>query len=71
MATELTEYEKATWIRFLAAETRTDFTGVKAQRILTHTLDGVAEEPDGWCDCRHHREAVRVICRLVWRKPPE
>lgn len=67
----LTRIERAVWLRFLAYETRTDATAVRAQGVLTRTLDGVAEEDGGWCACPDHEEAVAHVLKFVWRKPPE
>lgn len=66
----LTRLERAVWLRTLAAETRTDVLGARAQGVLVRTLDGVAEEGGGWCACPDHEEAVAHLLTFMWREPP-
>jgi hypothetical protein len=69
---ELTRKEKATWVRTLAAETRTDEVGVNAQRALVKLLDHCADM-GGWCDhedCGEARwRALQKVTAPLWRTP--
>lgn len=65
----LLRMEKATWLRLLVAETRTDHNAIAAQGHLVALMDVCAEPDVDWCACPEHAGAVEEIQTMLWRTP--